>query len=37
MDLALSSTGYVIILVKFPNTCPTLSPDFDLGVYLGKG
>ena len=31
------STGYIIVLVKFPNTCPTLSPYFDLGVYLGKG
>ena len=31
------STGYIIVLVKFPNTCPTLSPCFDLGVYLGKG
>ena len=32
-----SSTGYILVLVKFPNTCPTLSPNFDLGVYLGKG
>lgn len=37
MDLAISSTGYIIMLVKFPNTCSTLSPNFDLGVYLGKG